>query len=162
PYNVSGSNFQGALRDASRGNILISEPSRTAVLAERNDCMISSQSPTAAYSSKTAFPAEAHDVLRRLRRAIAEMFDNVPGGICKSRDVQKLFGVSTKLSWQIFKLAGPGDALSLAPHVPKEAAMRRVLDGAQKFGVPTGLITEVRDAYSAFEELIQTHAGDRT
>ena len=115
--------------------------------------------PTAA---STAFPAEAHDVLRRLRRAVAEMFDHVPGGIAKSRDVQKLFGVSTKLSWQIFKLAGPGDALSLAPHVPKEAAMRRVLDGAKKYGVPTGLITEVRDAYSAFEELIQTHAGDRT
>ena len=31
-------------------------------------------------------------MLRRLRRAIAELFDHVPGGISKSRDVQKLFG----------------------------------------------------------------------
>jgi hypothetical protein len=90
------------------------------------------------------------------------MFDSVPGGIAKSRDVQKLFGVSTKLSWQIFKLAGPGDALSLAPHVPKGEAMRRVLEGAEKYGLPVNQINEVRAAYSAFEELIETHAGDRT
>ena len=76
--------------------------------------------------------------------------------------MQKLFGVSTKLSWQIFKLTGPGDALSLAPHIPKGAAMNRVLEGAEKYGVAPRLINEVRAAYSAFEELIETHAGDRT
>src|SRR5438045_4205821 len=124
--------------------------------------MISTKSVQPSYSRKSAFPADAHEVLRRVRRAIAEMFDSVPGGISKSRDVQKLFGVSTKLSWQIFKLAGPGDALSLAPHVPKGEAMRRVLEGAEKYGVPARLINEVRAAYSAFEELIETHAGDRT
>ena len=123
--------------------------------------MISTKSVQPSYSRKSAFPADAHEVLRRVRRAIAEMFDSVPGGISKSRDVQKLFGVSTKLSWQIFKLAGPGDALSLAPHVPKGEAMRRVLEGAEKYGVPARLINEVRAAYSAFEELIETHAGDR-
>src|SRR3954462_6307708 len=96
--------------------------------------------PAPARAAALAFPAEANDVLRRLRRAIAELIDHVPGGISKSRDVQKLFGVSTKLSWQIFKLAGPGDALSLAPHVPKEAAKRRVLEGAEKYGVPARLV----------------------
>ncbi len=124
--------------------------------------MISSKPTKPVYARESAFPAEATEVLRRLRRAIAEMFDNVPGGIRKSRDVQKLFGVSTKLSWQIFKLTGPGDALSLAPHVPKGAAMSRVLEGAEKYGVAPRLINEVRAAYSAFEELIETHAGDRT
>jgi len=124
--------------------------------------MISTQAPATTLAKRQEFPAEAQDVLRRLRRAIAEMFDSVPGGICKSRDVQKLFGVSTKLSWQIFKLAGPGDALSMAPHVPKGAAMRRVLEGAEQYGVRTPLIEEVRSAYTAFENLIETHAGDRT
>src|SRR5205085_6675073 len=120
------------------------------------------QATATSLTKRQEFPAEAQDVLRRLRRAIAEMFDSVPGGICKSRDVQKLFGVSTKLSWQIFKLAGPGDALSMAPPVPKGAAMRRVLEGAEKYGLPVNQINEVRSAYSAFEELIETHAGDRT
>src|SRR3954466_14243771 len=122
--------------------------------------MISTKAAAAAIpvrTADTAFPAEANDVLRRLRRAIAEMFDNVPGGIRKSRDVQKLFGVSTKLSWQIFKLTGPGDAISLAPHVPAGAPMNRVLEGAEKYGAAPRLINEVRAAYSAFEELIETH-----
>src|SRR5262245_61578971 len=114
--------------------------------------MISETAPQGPLARRSEFPAEAHEVLRRLRRAVAEMFDSIPGGIRKSRDVQKLFGVSTKLSWQIFKLAGPGDAVALAPHVPKVAAMSRVLQGAEKYGVPARLIHEVRAAYSAFEE----------
>src|SRR4051794_4532301 len=115
-----------------------------------------------ARSSTSVFPVEAHDVLRQLRRAVAEMFDVVPGGVKKSRDVQKLFGVSTKLSWQIFKLAGPGDAMSLAPHVPKAAAMRGFLDAAEAHGLAPHVLDKVRAAYSAFEHLIETHAGDRT
>src|SRR5215208_3968802 len=112
-------------------------------------------------SVDSVFPDEAQDVLRQLRRAVAEMCDSVPGGVRKSRDAQKLFGVSTKLSWQIFKLAGPGDAMSLAPYVPKAAAMRGMLEAAQKHGVPVHVIDKVRAAYSAFEHLIETHAGDR-
>src|SRR3954471_21563426 len=113
-------------------------------------------------SPTSVFPGEAQEVLRQLRRAVAEMFDSVAGGVRKSRDVQKIFGVSTKLSWQIFKLAGPGDAMSLAPHVPKAAAMKGLLDAAAKHGVPPHIIDKVRAAYSAFEHLIETHAGDRT
>lgn len=113
-------------------------------------------------SQSSVFPDEAQDVLRQLRRAVAEMCDSVAGGVRKSRDVQKIFGVSTKLSWQIFKLAGPGDAMSLAPHVPKAAAMKGLLDAAAKHGVPAHIIDKVRAAYSAFEHLIETHAGDRT
>ena len=113
-------------------------------------------------SPSSLFPGEAQEVLRQLRRAIAEMFDSVPGGVRKSRDVQKLFGVSTKLSWQIFKLAGPGDAMSLAPHVPKAAAMRGFLEAAGKHAVPVHHLDKVRAAYSAFEHLIETYAGDRT
>jgi hypothetical protein len=113
-------------------------------------------------SLASVFPTEAQEVLRELRRAIGEMFDHVPGGVRRSRDVQKLYGVSTKLSWQIFKLAGPGDAMSLVPHVPKAAAMRGFLDAAEKHGAPVRSVNKVRAAYSAFEELIETHAGDRT
>src|SRR3954466_2591734 len=112
--------------------------------------MISTKAAAAAIpvrTADTAFPAEANDVLRRLRRAIAELFDHVPGGVKKSRDVQKLFGVSTKLSWQIFKLAGPGDAMSLAPHVPKAAAMRGFLDAAEAHGLAPHVLDKVRAAY---------------
>src|SRR5438874_1194700 len=161
-YNASGSNFHRGLWQGPISPSGLWQQSAARNGGTRVSHMISSKSVQSSYSRKSAFPADAHEVLRRVRRAIAEMFDSVPGGISKSRDVQKLFGVSTKLSWQIFKLAGPGDALSLAPHVPKGEAMRRVLEGAEKYGVPARLINEVRAAYSAFEELIETHAGDRT
>ena len=56
----------------------------------------------------TNFCVEAAEVLRKLRSAVTSMFDATPGGVRKSRDVQKLLGVDARLSWQIFKLAGPG------------------------------------------------------
>jgi hypothetical protein len=108
------------------------------------------------------FSVEAADVLRQLRNAITGMFDSTRGGVRKSRDVQKLLGVDTRLSWQIFKLAGPGDALSLAPHVPSSSSMKRLLDAARERGISQQRVEHVRDAYEKFERLVETHAGDRT
>src|SRR5690242_3329392 len=82
-----------------------------------------------------SFPAEAVAVLHQLRSAITKLFESVPGGLRKSRDVQKLLGVDARLSWQIFKLAGPGDALSLAPNIPGSTSMRRLLDAAKGHGI---------------------------
>src|SRR5688572_20328636 len=90
------------------------------------------------------------------------MFDSAHGGVRKSRDVQKLLGVDTRLSWQIFKLAGPGDALSLAPHVPSSSSMKRLLEAARERGISATRVDHVRDAYEKFERLVETHAGDRT
>jgi hypothetical protein len=101
-------------------------------------------------------------VLQRLKTAVARMFDIVPGGVRKTLDAQKAFDIDAKLSWQIFKLVGPGDALSLAPHIPKPARMRRLLEAAAKRGIPAEAVEEVREAYAAFEQLIDSHAGDRS
>jgi len=121
---------------------------------------VSIAEPTGTWPS--TFPIEAASVLRQLRAAITAMFDSAHGGVRKSRDVQKLLGVDARLSWQIFKLAGPGDALSLAPHVPSSSSMRRLLDAARERGIPRQRVDHVRDAYEKFELLVQTHAGDRT
>src|SRR5271170_5521232 len=110
----------------------------------------------------TLFPREASAVLRRLRLGIVRLFDAVHGSARKSNDAQKLFGVNAKLSWQIFKLIGPGDLFSHAPHIPSAQSMRRLLEAAAERGVPAAAIEEVRGAYEAFEQLVTRHAGDRT
>ena len=110
----------------------------------------------------TSFCLEAADVLRKLRASITHMFEASPGGLRKSRDVQKLLGVDARLSWQVFKLAGPGEALSLAPHVPSSASMRRLLEAARENGISKQRVDQVRAAYEEFERLVEMHAGDRT
>ena len=108
--------------------------------------------PTADLVPATDFSQRASDALSRLRSAIADMFAGVPGGVRKSYDVNKLLGVDARLSWQVFKLTGPGDALSLAPHVPLPAAMRRLLAAAAKHGIQPDRVAGVRTAFDAFED----------
>lgn len=108
------------------------------------------------------FADEAVTVMRQLRTALAGLVQARPGAMLKSRDLQKTLGIDSKLSWQVFKLAGPGDALSLAPHVPSPASMRRLLDAATEYGISKKRVQEIRDAYDKFERLVEIHAGDRT
>jgi hypothetical protein len=117
---------------------------------------------TSARVEETTFPVEAISTLRELRSQISAMFGSIPGGVRKSRDVQKVFGVDARLSWQIFRLAGPGDALSLAAHVPSATSMRRLLAAAKTYGIAAERLEAVRSAFDAFEMLVETHAGDRT
>src|SRR5262247_2777148 len=93
----------------------------------------------------SSFADEAGIVMSRLRAAIAKLVEATPNGARKSQDLQKLFGIDGKLSWQVFRLAGPGDALSLAPHVPSSTAMRRLLDAASEYGVSRKRVEEIRD-----------------
>src|SRR5437762_3079419 len=112
--------------------------------------------------STPSFADEAGAVMRTLRTSIAKLVEATPNGARKSQDLQKLFGIDGKLSWQVFKLAGPGDALALAPHVPNATAMRRLLAAAKQHGIAKQRVEAVRIAYESFERLVEVRAGDRT
>ena len=109
----------------------------------------------------TTFFVESGAVMQRLRTGISEMLKAMPNRIRTTRDLQKLFGVDVKLCWQVLKLAGPGDALSLAPFVPTPGPMRRFLAAATTAGVDPEVIDQIRSAYEAFKEQVSIHAGDR-
>src|SRR5262245_24139170 len=109
--------------------------------------------------SPPTFADEAGAVMRTLRTAISRLVEATPNGARKSQDLQKLFGIDGKLSWQVFKLAGPGDALSLATHVPNSTAMRRLLAAAKQHGISKQRVDAVRTAYESFEKLVEVHAG---
>src|SRR5688572_19679635 len=109
-----------------------------------------------------SFADEAGAVMRRLRAAISDLVGATTTGVHNSQDLQKLFGLDGKLSWQVFKLAGPGEPLAMAPHVPNPVPMRRFLSVSRKNGLPKDVITELGAAYEAFEQLVRSHAGDRT
>src|SRR4051794_3411754 len=105
-----------------------------------------------------SFASDATLVMRRLRAAVENLAAATPSGLQKSADLKKLMGLDIKLSWKIFKLAGPGDPLSLAPHVPSPASMRRFISAVKKHGLPAPLIAEVSAAYEEFDNLVSNHA----
>jgi hypothetical protein len=107
------------------------------------------------------FSLESSAVLQKLRVSVSEMLNSVPGSVRSTRDFQKYFGLDLKLSWQVMKLAGPGEALSLVPFVPTPGPMRRFLTAASTAGVQQELVEQIRTSYREFEEQVATHAGDR-
>jgi hypothetical protein len=111
--------------------------------------------------ANATFFVESGAVMQRLRTGISEMLKAIPTKVRTTRDLQKVFGVDVKLCWQVLKLAGPGDALSLAPFVPTPGPMRRFLNAAATAGVDAGVIDQISSAYEAFKEQISIHAGDR-
>jgi hypothetical protein len=108
------------------------------------------------------FLVESGAVMQRLRTAISEMLKTMPTRVRTTRDLQKAFGVDVKLCWQILKLAGPGDALSLAPFVPTPGPMRRFINAATTAAVSPRVVDQISSAYEAFKEQISIHAGDRS
>ncbi len=109
----------------------------------------------------TGFCVESGAVMQRLRTSVSEMLKTIPNRVRTTRDLQKVFGVDVKLCWQMLKLTGPGDALSLAPFVPTPGPMKRFLAAAKSAGIDRQVIDKINAAYEAFNEQVQIHAGDR-
>jgi hypothetical protein len=108
------------------------------------------------------FTEHSGEVLRRLRTSLAELIKTLPGRVRSTGDLQKLLNVDSKLCWQVMKVAGPGDAMALATFVPTPVPMKRLVRAAANKGVSPSLVEELMSAYRAFEELVSTHAGDRS
>ena len=65
------------------------------------------------------------------------------------------------MSWQIFKLLGSGDTLTVLPYVPAAISMKKLLTISKKRGVDGSRLSEAETAFSAFEDFVRVSAGDR-
>lgn len=99
--------------------------------------------------------------MQRLRGGISQLVKSMPTRIRTTREMKQVLGTDVKLSWQLMKLIGPGDPLSLTPFVPTTGAMLRFMKAATKAGANAEVIDQIRSAYDAFNEQVAIHAGDR-
>ena len=112
-------------------------------------------------ASDAPFLVESGAVMQQLRTSVSEVLRAVPQRVRTTRDLQTALGVDVKLCWQVLKLGGPGDALSLARFVPTAVPMRRFLRAARTAGVDRAVVDRVGAAYEAFTNQVAIHAGDR-
>lgn len=106
--------------------------------------------------------ANALHVLGRLRSTIGLVIHATTNkGLHNSRDLQNELGVDRNLSWQIFKMLGPVDTLSILPYVPAAVSMKKLLSVIKKRGVPMARITEAESAFASFESFVRTSANNR-
>jgi hypothetical protein len=107
---------------------------------------------------------EALEVFLNLRAALKALMAGIPNTaqIRKPVELQKALGIHNKLAWQVHRIATAPDPLVEVTNVPGSAAMTRFLEAAGKRGVPKKIIAATAQAHRELDELVRTHAEDRS
>ncbi len=106
------------------------------------------------------FRSDATVVLSALRVALCDAMSDL-GSVGKPADLQRLLKLDQTLSWQLFKIVNSSDVLSSGSVVPSRTSMERFLKAARSRGVDSKKIRQVLATYARFENVLDTHAGDR-
>lgn len=114
-----------------------------------------------AAASGPNFGSEASRVLGELRAALAAVIATLPGRISSASALQRALNIDMKLGWKVFRIIDTEDPLALAHLVPGAGAMRLFLKAAVEQDVKSTLIDRAARAADEFEQLVDTHAGDR-
>ncbi len=112
-------------------------------------------------ASGMTFEHAATVVLGGLQHALLDMFAAAPSEIRKAADVERVFGVNHLLGWQTYKIAHAPNPLAAGTHVPAKVSMKKLLSAAARRKVPSEVINQVSEAFDAFEQLVESDAGDR-
>jgi hypothetical protein len=107
------------------------------------------------------FPTDLKRIARNLRAALSSLL--VAAGL-DPMDPQSLareWGVNRQLSWKIVKVIQIYDAYVALQHLPGNEGLGILLKKAEQAGVAAPLLDALREAAQAFDQLIETHCGDR-
>lgn len=107
-----------------------------------------------------SFEEQARWVLEGLRGSLVAVLEKVPGGRESAAELRRVLDLDAALSWQIHTLASGEDVFVSGKHVPKPGAMERFFMAAESL-LGIGVVVALRNAYEAFGEMVQIHAGDR-
>ena len=76
--------------------------------------------------------------------------------------VSSAFGIHRKLAWQIIKVAYAEDPFVAAKHMPSSKSIAVWIQAVESCGIDEGLVESVRQAEVRFQDLINTHASNKS
>ncbi|MHC5004113.1 MAG: hypothetical protein ACYTJ0_13430 [Planctomycetota bacterium] len=108
-----------------------------------------------------SFEQDARRTLRAVCDSFADVVEAATGRIPNAAEFCRLLKIDKKLGWKISKVVQTTDVFAVVPHIPGSAGVGIFLDAAAHRGASEPLIERAREAFTSFERLISTHAGDR-
>jgi hypothetical protein len=108
------------------------------------------------------FQTDAERVLHQLRTALSEVVASVPGRVSKPTDLQRALRVDLNVCCKVLKAISTPGVLPVGLHLPGIIALRSFLKAARKAGVREAAVDAAMKATDAFNDLVSTHADDRT
>jgi hypothetical protein len=108
------------------------------------------------------FVAEAHTLIHRLRSALAQVVESLPGRrITRPAELGHALDLDSRLAWKISKVINGTDPFDAARYVPGKGGIREFLRAAKRKDVADLALEQAQLAYEDFCALIHRHAGDR-
>ncbi len=123
------------------------EPSAAGISAE----------PSAA---ETTFEIDTLPVIRKLSLALHALVRAIPATIDGPRDLERALEIDYILAWRVYTVAHAKDPGEAGVHIPRPRPLRRLLNAAEKKGLPEKITARVAREYARFEEVVRKHAGD--
>ncbi|MBS0191047.1 MAG: hypothetical protein JSR52_07820 [Planctomycetes bacterium] len=97
-----------------------------------------------------------------LMEGLSKVLRYVPGNDAGPQRLADELGVDTVLASRLLKAVRSPDSMSLIHRAPGPEPLRRVLKASAKHGVPPDVLAAAHQAVDAFENLIDSAAGDRS
>lgn len=110
------------------------------------------------------FAVAAAHVARALGGVMRDVLAQLPGGDrgWTGSELAAALDIDVNLAWKVLNVAKPGSAAAVLERVPGGAAMQILTRAAKRTGVEAATIARLEAAMAAYEELMETHAGDRS
>ncbi|GAB5494968.1 MAG: hypothetical protein Phyf2KO_00480 [Phycisphaerales bacterium] len=107
------------------------------------------------------FTIDARETARSLQGAFGEALQSVGADPYTPQSIVNLVGLNKNLAWKISRIIQAEDAASVLDLMPGSSGIRIFLKAIDKAGVNNDLLLRAQHAVNAYEQLIQTHSGDR-
>ena len=107
------------------------------------------------------FPTDLDRVARQLRASLSSMLIAAGMDPTDPQSMARKWGINRQLSWKIAKVIQIRDAYVALQHLPGNEGVGIILKKAEEAGVAETMLANVRHSADAFDQLIETHCGDR-
>lgn len=99
---------------------------------------------------------------QRVRGALTEMIGSVDADITRPQDISRRFKINKNLAWKLSKLITISDPHAVLTNLPGSTGMNTILDAFESNGAPSATVQIARDRLIEFDEMVETHVGDRS
>lgn len=108
------------------------------------------------------FEEALDQAFQRVRGALTEMIGSVDADITRPQDIARRFKINKNLAWKLSKLITISDPHAVLTNLPGSTGMNTILSAFESNGAPSPTVQTARDRLVEFDEMVETHVGDRS
>lgn len=107
------------------------------------------------------FEDHYQDAVYRLRNALIEAYQAIGADSDSPREAARTLNIDKNLTWKLGRIINEDAIERVAASIPGNSAVQKVVSAFEKAELKPELVDSVRDAFDAFDDMVEIHTGDR-